>query len=108
MRLEMPATGLTGAVSTARPNTARSSPSNGNSPANSQYASTPKEYTSADARCGYPIHCSGDLYPGVPLRDVSAWRVRLWLERIWAASPKSSTFTPPSSSTMTFSGFTSR
>ena len=61
MRLEIPGTGLTGAVNTACPSTTGSSPSNGNSPANIQYASTPKEYSSDAECCGHPSHCSGDL-----------------------------------------------
>jgi hypothetical protein len=48
------------------------------------------------------------MYGPVPLVPRYAWLARDMLVRICAASPKSSTFTRPHPSIITFPGFTSR
>jgi hypothetical protein len=88
---------------------------NGCLPESSSYSNTPNENTSVRASIARPRTCSGDMNPIVPttcpasVGEGSVASPLSLVSRVAAfARPKSSTFTRPSTVTITFSGFTSR
>ena len=77
---------------------------NGWRPLASSVRTTPSENTSLAPVRVFPWICSGDMYPRVPM-GIPA---RSSPVPMWAAAPKSRTFTYPSGRTIRFSGLMSR
>jgi hypothetical protein len=109
-------------VTTAASTSVTVSPANAGSPASISYSTAPKAQMSARRSTGFPLACSGDMYAAVPMITPSAViagdvkvgdAARSGAESAGAAaialaSPKSSTFTTPSSRTLMLAGLRSR
>jgi hypothetical protein len=79
-------------------------PGKGARPVSISYATAPRENTSARASTRSPIICSGAMYRTEPTTVPATVRV----DDSSRATPKSITFTPPSSIIMMFAGLMSR
>ena len=79
-------------------------PTNGRWPVSSSYSTMPALKTSERGSTALPMHCSGDMYDGVPI----TMPVSVRFDMSTRATPKSATLSSPVGVTIRFDGLMSR